>query len=683
MRSNRTRRSGRSAAAAMIPALVLAILASLAPLRASAASGLLLDGSPRQSLNGRMELFEDPSGKLGIAGAEAAWKAGAFTPLDGEFTPGFSGSAFWLRFELTRSTNAPATTWLRLWPAYIEHIELHRPGSGRGPVRMGCSDAPDGTLMLLPEAAAPLELPAGRPVALYLRLESQSPIALDASVHTYRDLLALSSAYQAKLGAYIGAAFLVMLIALLGYRSTAAPYFLLFAAHVGMLILLTLPLNGLTGMLVPGWPVAHTGLLLRILLGGVMLTFMLFFLTFVEGARFGWIRSHFRAMSAVSAVPILLSPTPFFGTALSLAMLSYLSLLPVLAYWSLKVEMPARRVRILFMAAILSSVTGLLAFCLHMMGLVSGFALIHDITMASSTTHLLLLLPALAVRLRLTDTEAKRQSALATQKAESMAERLTLELGEHSRRLELSIEADRRAAERKEQFLLMMAHDYRSPLTVIKGNLELLERSSADVLLANAEEVRKIRRATERLEKAMEVSLAQGRLADPHGTGREGCICLRELVRHQLDSARVLWPGRVFEESMAPGGELVWGDLSLLDTLLFNLLDNAVKYAPEGTRISVGCSVADGMGEVRVGNAAEEMPEEGLEALFEPFRRGPNAAGTAGAGLGLSIARSIALRHGGRVEMQKIGVGVIEAVLLLPVMPEEDEAEPETAPAQP
>src|SRR5581483_1842799 len=99
----------------------------------------------------------------------------------------------------------------------------------------------------------------------------------------------------------------------------------------------------------------------------------------------------------------------------------------------------------------------------------------------------------------------------------------------------------------------------------------------------------------------------------------------------------------------------VVGDPDLLGRVFLNLLDNAIKHSPEGGTVAVEMRTLDGCHAVSVIDQGPGIPESEHEAVFERFHRGDGARERSaasvgdGAGLGLSIARSIALAHGGQV----------------------------------
>jgi signal transduction histidine kinase len=115
----------------------------------------------------------------------------------------------------------------------------------------------------------------------------------------------------------------------------------------------------------------------------------------------------------------------------------------------------------------------------------------------------------------------------------------------------------------------------------------------------------------------------------------------------------------------AAGEEMVLADQSLLTRALFNLMENAIKYSPAGTTVTVRlerneqwltCHIQD----QGSGIAAEELPE-----LFSQYRRFVSAQGSEGLGLGLSMVKAVVDRHGGRIDCESVvGQGTVFSLRL-------------------
>jgi len=94
---------------------------------------------------------------------------------------------------------------------------------------------------------------------------------------------------------------------------------------------------------------------------------------------------------------------------------------------------------------------------------------------------------------------------------------------------------------------------------------------------------------------------------------------------------------------------LLWGDADALQTTFSNLVENAIKYSPNGGCLSVEMKTVGGDMEIVVVNTADKIAEEDLDMIFEPFHR-VGAKKEAGFGLGLAIAKKTVEAHGGTIE---------------------------------
>ena len=118
-------------------------------------------------------------------------------------------------------------------------------------------------------------------------------------------------------------------------------------------------------------------------------------------------------------------------------------------------------------------------------------------------------------------------------------------------------------------------------------------------------------------------------------------------------------PADRFEMKLSECGEIE-GDRGMLKQLLRILVDNAVKYAPEGSAVTLGAEMRNGSFILSVADQGCGIPTEELPRIFERFYRADAArhSETGGHGLGLSIARIITVAHGGKIRVKsKVGEG--------------------------
>ena len=110
----------------------------------------------------------------------------------------------------------------------------------------------------------------------------------------------------------------------------------------------------------------------------------------------------------------------------------------------------------------------------------------------------------------------------------------------------------------------------------------------------------------------------------------------------------------------------VAGDRRLLERLVANLVENAVGHNRPGGHVSVSTSTRDGSSVVEVVNDGDVLDPEVLPRLLEPFQLNDRGARSDGAGLGLSIVRSVAQAHGGTVALAVCPEGGLRATVTLP-----------------
>ncbi len=257
---------------------------------------------------------------------------------------------------------------------------------------------------------------------------------------------------------------------------------------------------------------------------------------------------------------------------------------------------------------------------------------------------------------------------LAYQRAEQRRRRFEVEALAESTARELGQERAEVARLRKvdlarTEFVGVAAHELRTPLAGILGVLGTLKehgRTLDDAIRVDLIEGAEAQ--AERLSRLVEDLLTISRIED--GVLRLSMVPLdpRELVSDAARASRT--SERVRIEVGTP--EPVVCDADAMIRVLTNLLDNARKYSPGDAPIVVGLSREDGRMRFAVRDAGPGIPEEDREAIFERFRRA-DAAGRAGAGLGLYICLGLIEAHGGQLEVGRSPEGGAEFSFWLPV----------------
>lgn len=245
------------------------------------------------------------------------------------------------------------------------------------------------------------------------------------------------------------------------------------------------------------------------------------------------------------------------------------------------------------------------------------------------------------------------------------------------------LQAREEAARLKEEFLSAAAHDLRTPLTVVLGQAELLERRLNRDPQAPVDRAGVARMTGEarRLRDLISELLDAQRLEQPGTVMDRVTLDLREVV----DAARnrQLERGLGLQVTAATMPILTSADRGRLEQVLDNLIENAVKYTPGGVLPEVEVSQEGSEARLTVIDHGVGIPAAERDRIFERFYRAANAQSITdtGMGLGLYICRRIVEEHGGRIWVQPTQGGGSTFCVVLPIA--DDPPEPDVATAGP
>jgi len=206
------------------------------------------------------------------------------------------------------------------------------------------------------------------------------------------------------------------------------------------------------------------------------------------------------------------------------------------------------------------------------------------------------------------------------------------------------------------RFVSDAAHEIHTPLTALRTNLELARQDTGP---GTDEYVIQAQAQAERLEALTGGLLDLSRLESPAQAPKLIPVSLLPLLYElgELYASRSEQAGLVFEWSLPEAPVSVLGEEVQLRAALTNLLDNALKFTPEGGSICLGCRKEGGAAVLWVEDTGTGLAEVDLPHIFERFYRGRNAAASPGSGLGLAIVKAVVERHGGQVRAERTEQG--------------------------
>lgn len=245
--------------------------------------------------------------------------------------------------------------------------------------------------------------------------------------------------------------------------------------------------------------------------------------------------------------------------------------------------------------------------------------------------------------------------------AENLNERLNIavpqdEIGRLASTINEMIERLEKSFKQIKQFTADASHELKTPLTILKGEMEIALRGKGDpehlkdALKSSLEEIDRMNYIVRNLLDLAKMDMEREALPkEMVSLDRVLTERFEHFMRPALDSGVHL---AILRNKPA----VVRGDSVRLGQLLFNLIDNAVKYTPHGGRVDLSLDEEGGKAVVRVKDTGVGISDEDLPYIFDRFYRVDKARtrDVGGAGLGLSICKEIAESHGGSLEAESV-----------------------------
>jgi len=225
-------------------------------------------------------------------------------------------------------------------------------------------------------------------------------------------------------------------------------------------------------------------------------------------------------------------------------------------------------------------------------------------------------------------------------------------------RLDQSFELQRR-------FAADAAHELRTPLTALNLQVQLAERAASEDDRARAFE--RLRQGIRRATRLVQQLLTMARLDPDAAAAAPALVDIGALAASTLEDARPLAAERTIRLgcSGTSSNTEVSGSEDALRILFNNLLDNAIRYTPEGGSVTLSVTRDGGQVQVLCDDSGPGIAAEERERVFDRFYRGQGAAG-AGTGLGLAIVSQVVEMHRGTVALETADAGGLRVRVRLP-----------------
>ena len=208
----------------------------------------------------------------------------------------------------------------------------------------------------------------------------------------------------------------------------------------------------------------------------------------------------------------------------------------------------------------------------------------------------------------------------------------------------------------RRDFVANISHELKTPIGALSILSEAVLGASDDpeavVRFAN-----RMQAESKRLSDLVQEIINLSRLQDDDPLKNAKVIDLNEVLLNAIDQSELNASARNIELIYSEQAQArIKGDHSQVTMAISNLIENAINYSPEGTRVAIALRVNDGLADVSVTDQGIGIPEKDLERIFERFYRVDPARSraTGGTGLGLSIVKHVATNHGGDVSVWSV-----------------------------
>jgi len=586
----------------------------------TASAALVVASGDSVAIIPRVEILRDPSGRLTVE--QVAGESG-FQPLGRTFSLGFSRDAVWLRLTLARAPDVGEDWWLVASPPFIDDIRLYSPDGHGGYRERGAGDhvRVDERFLATRETVLPLVLDT-TPSVHYLRVRSTSTLTLTVDLMTPAAFAERTTLENTRHGLFLGLVVTAVLITLLCAVWIRQRFFVVAAAYLLVFGLLQFTLNGYDQLLIyPDTPWLADSLV-GVLAALASTLLILFALSYLEPAahlpRFDITLRALAGLSFAAALAAALGFYPLFAPWFFLVALAILGLLSILFFLML----PYRRARALLMLVMF--LPGLIAVLLQVLRNIGALPVNFWTTDLWALT-MFFQVPFAAVVVLFRVEEEKKRLVIA-QERESVRRGL----------------------------LHMIAHEQRTPLAVAEAALANIEARTIDERPELKPRFQRAGTALARLNALVDNALAEDSLRAGEIRLDRQPVAPSQLAE-QIRNLMVVDERHDMRISRAPDDRPILIDPHWLGLAVLNLLDNAIKYSPEGGAIDLSLvRDIDGLS-IRVEDRGIGIPPEARDRLFERFYRANNARalpGVGGLGLGLYLAHQVVRLHGGEIRVE-------------------------------
>jgi signal transduction histidine kinase len=217
------------------------------------------------------------------------------------------------------------------------------------------------------------------------------------------------------------------------------------------------------------------------------------------------------------------------------------------------------------------------------------------------------------------------------------------------------------------KFSEIISHEYRTPVSVISANIDILEIINAKSSLGLTKYLTKMRASIEKLIAIVETSKVKESLAANKLVAHKKPFEFNPLLYLVLADVQLVYKKHRIDVVGHDEEITLNGDIDLIGLLLKNILENACKYSPVNEPIVIKVDVDHQHLILTIRDKGIGIPENDIDSIFEKYHRAGNTSNTPGIGVGLYLSKQVAMQHQGDIHVTSTTIDGTEVTVLFPL----------------
>lgn len=644
------------------------------------AAPVLLD-HPSNPLHGDVQFFVDPTNTMTLEDIRSDAVDQQFQPLDAAPAE-YAGLSVWLKFSVQQLSDIPKEWWLELRPANIEYLTLYQPlADGSVITSVTGRKSPINTRVVnYRYPFFKVDLVDDKAQTLYIKVQSELYGIRHVVMWEPAAFVGGASGAIFLWGLYLGIFSLLFVASLWFERAVGDGVYHAFGLYALSCLLMTLSSTGLTVQYqrwIPLPPGAVPFVAWSILFGVFCCVNFFFRFVGMHAIKPRFTRVYLASLKVfgVASALLLLLPVPelayFVRWVMAIVIIFIVAPVTVVTLWRPALNSSSEVRHAFFLTGLLLAASVIFQYALHR-GYFPTLGSGDYVTSATSLMFALVIYysiskryQAMRVAKEILQRDIIEMMRHSEQELDKQVQEKKRELLEAMTTVSRALSQERAAYEEQKHFIERVSTELHAPLDIIDATTKNMVQQACEISPKMHMRLEKIQLSTNRLSSLLKDYLASNRLNILSRVVNRRILSLPDLLNDAIVAARPLAERHIFSVDTKEMPQFVYADPDLLRLVLRTLVDNAVKYTPAGTAITLHADTTAHGWHIDVADNGVGIPPEEKLFVFDRYFRGRMAAKRTGTGLGLPLARRLVEMQGGRLTLlDGLGSGCVFRIYL-------------------